>query len=199
MANANETSPAGPDLDALVRAADAAFWEVVVRHFPTAKSGDLSPLATVRLARAQEAAVSEWFANNVQCPDPLAAFPLTQMENKTTSQAHTPGPWRTDSIGTDRVWILDGEGNYLAEIVAKDECGFAAPTDQQEANARLMAAAPEFARLLAVLVGDLRDIGDGQNEVYEEDVQKHLADAEALLAGACSPSAHHPPRRAGGQ
>lgn len=61
-----------------------------------------------------------------------------------TAPAHTPGPWHTDSMGTDRVWILDSEGNYLAEIVAKDECGFAAPTDQQLANAHLMAAAPDL-------------------------------------------------------
>jgi hypothetical protein len=79
-----------------------------------------------------------------------------------TSSAHTPGPWHTDSIGADRVWILDGEGNYLAEIVAKDECGFAAPTDQQHANARLMAAAPallDAARGLYDLIDELREEG----------------------------------------
>lgn len=70
-----------------------------------------------------------------------------------TSPAHTPGPWRTDSIGTDRVWILDSESNYLAEIVAKDECGFAAPTAQQEANARLIASAPELLAALRDLHG----------------------------------------------
>ncbi len=70
--------------------------------------------------------------------------PSTVENITTTSSAHTPGPWRTDSIGTDRIWILDEQSNYLAEIVAKDECGFAVPTDQQQANAHLMAAAPEL-------------------------------------------------------
>jgi hypothetical protein len=58
----NETSPA---IEELVQEADDAFWEVIVRHFPQARSGDLSPLATVQLTRAQEAAVAEWISNNV--------------------------------------------------------------------------------------------------------------------------------------
>lgn len=43
-----------------------AFWEVVVRRFPESKSGDLSPLTSVRLTLAAEHAVKEWIALN--CP-----------------------------------------------------------------------------------------------------------------------------------
>lgn len=53
------------DLDSLVQEAEAAFWEVIANRFPDAKTGDLSPLATIRLSQAQEEAVKEWIANNV--------------------------------------------------------------------------------------------------------------------------------------
>jgi hypothetical protein len=42
-----------------------AFWQVIVKHFPQAITGDLSPLATFQLHQAAEAAVVEWIANNV--------------------------------------------------------------------------------------------------------------------------------------
>jgi hypothetical protein len=43
-----------------------AFWAVIVEEFPTATTGDLSPLATFHLSQAAEAAVREWIANNVK-------------------------------------------------------------------------------------------------------------------------------------
>jgi hypothetical protein len=49
-----------------------AFWEVVVRHNPEAKTGDLSPLTTVRLTIAAENAIKEWIWANVPSSDPDA-------------------------------------------------------------------------------------------------------------------------------
>ena len=46
-----------------------AFWEVVVRHYPQAETGDLSPWATVKLTLAAENAIEEWIDNNVPPPD----------------------------------------------------------------------------------------------------------------------------------
>ncbi len=42
-----------------------AFWEVIVRHFPEATTGDLSPLTTFHLEQASEAAIEEWIRYNV--------------------------------------------------------------------------------------------------------------------------------------
>jgi putative Ca2+/H+ antiporter (TMEM165/GDT1 family) len=42
-----------------------AFWQVPVRRFPQAESGDLSPLATITLSTAAEIAIGEWIDNNV--------------------------------------------------------------------------------------------------------------------------------------
>ena len=53
------------DVQAMVRKADNAFWTAIVENFPWTASGDLSPLATLALSRAQEEAVTEWIRNNV--------------------------------------------------------------------------------------------------------------------------------------
>jgi hypothetical protein len=42
-----------------------AFWAVVVRHFPTAETGDLCPWLTIQLQIAAENAIEEWADNNV--------------------------------------------------------------------------------------------------------------------------------------
>jgi hypothetical protein len=46
-----------------------AFWEIVVRHYPQAKTGDLSPLTTIKLTIAAENAIEEWVWANVPSSD----------------------------------------------------------------------------------------------------------------------------------
>ena len=53
------------ELESLAQEAQDAFWEVVVRRYPQAKTGDLSPLTTLQLDRAAEYAIEEWVDNNV--------------------------------------------------------------------------------------------------------------------------------------
>ncbi len=45
--------------------ASEAFWEVIVKHYPQAKGGDLSPERTVRQRSANADAIEEWISNNV--------------------------------------------------------------------------------------------------------------------------------------
>jgi len=42
-----------------------AFWDVIVKRYPQAKTGDLSPGATIALQMAAEDAAREWIASNV--------------------------------------------------------------------------------------------------------------------------------------
>jgi len=49
--------------------AQDAFWAVVVRHYPQAKTGDLSPWTTVQLTIAAENAIEEWIWANVPSSD----------------------------------------------------------------------------------------------------------------------------------
>lgn len=42
-----------------------AFWDVLLRRFPEATDGDLSPERATRLMQAAEEAIEEWINNNV--------------------------------------------------------------------------------------------------------------------------------------
>jgi hypothetical protein len=72
------------DLRTLAQEADDAFWQVVVRYYPEATTGDLSPLTTFRLHQAAEAAIAEWIWANV--PD---ARPPTTPTFFNESDGHT--------------------------------------------------------------------------------------------------------------
>ena len=54
---------------ALANEALDAFWKVVVRHNPQAKTGDLSPWTTIKLTLAAEKAIKEWISANVPSSD----------------------------------------------------------------------------------------------------------------------------------
>ena len=53
------------DLRSMTDEALDAFWAVIVKRYPQAKTGDLSPGATIALHLAAEDAVCEWVNNNV--------------------------------------------------------------------------------------------------------------------------------------
>ena len=53
------------DLCDITLEAELAFWEVLVKRFPQAQTGDLSIDRTIRLTIAAQEAVEEWIENNV--------------------------------------------------------------------------------------------------------------------------------------
>ena len=65
---------------------------------------------------------------------------------------HTPGPWRTKREGFSTVYVEARiDGGLIQEVAA---CGpTEAGLEQQEANARLIAAAPELLDALIALLG----------------------------------------------
>lgn len=73
-----------------------------------------------------------------------------------TALHHTPGPWDFDF---PYIVAPDPSGThpdlYIAEVAREDEDGRVPPEDEQEANARLLAAAPELFAALAELVGEI--------------------------------------------
>ena len=58
-------TPTQKSPEALAQEALDAFWEVIVKHFPRATTGDLSIARTVALDQAADAAIREWIENNV--------------------------------------------------------------------------------------------------------------------------------------
>ena len=49
-----------------IERADDAFWAVIAKSFPEAKSGDFDPMATKKWDDACEEAVNQWLHLNVQ-------------------------------------------------------------------------------------------------------------------------------------
>lgn len=75
-----------------------------------------------------------------------------QTESATT---HTPGPWRLAVVGGFRdgqpsasIWIEAGEYYSIASVI---------PQREVEANAHLLAAAPELLFALKMLLADIED------------------------------------------
>jgi len=53
---------------------------------------------------------------------------------------HTPGPWQAKQNGFYRVAVVDRDGNYLTYKAGTDRM----PDTEREANASLIAAAPDL-------------------------------------------------------
>src|SRR5438270_6600193 len=93
---------------------------------------------------------------------------------------HTPGPWDYD---LDYIVAPDPNGRhpdiYIAEIAHSDDEGRVAPCPQQDANRRLIAAAPELLEALDYLLAQSVDMdlkhGIGLSEGEEDARAKALA------------------------
>ena len=98
---------------------------------------------------------------------------------------HTPGPWTTDEFG-----YINAGGQQIADVHVYDssncmDCGQCEghsarnePKLPYEANARLMAAAPELLEVLELLLLYSRGEGMGYDETYHR-AEKLIAKIEA--------------------
>ena len=65
----------------------------------------------------------------------------------TDTEGHTPGPWSVETQSSGAIWIMqDDEPMYdVCDLFMKDASGKCLPFENAEANANLIAAAPETA------------------------------------------------------
>lgn len=136
MANANETSPAKRTCFQCDREADPedgrcrccileaeaseAFWAVIVRHFPEAKFGDLSPERTIGQRMANADAIEEWIRNNVPRHCERAAPPFYVGESECESVYDGEKHWAI--LGDNqRESVADIEGGLSPEAKATAE------------------------------------------------------------------------------
>lgn len=56
------------------------------------------------------------------------------------SASHTPGPWRVDPTGDIGPWIIGDSEDFIADC----NCNNSIEDETTEANARLIAAAPDL-------------------------------------------------------
>ena len=74
---------------------------------------------------------------------------------------HTPGPWKLAPGESSRVYLIDGPDGAVGEFV---DC-------RKQADARLIAAAPELANALAALLNNI-----------EEDCPQHVMSRHLICA-----------------
>lgn len=101
---------------------------------------------------------------------------------------HTPGPWHIDTNGSER-WTVDFEGPTSSYITIggprKAPIAFAVEPSayggRVDANARLIAAAPDLLEALKVAHSEL---GNLPEELFDETKQRACALAYAAIAKA---------------
>jgi hypothetical protein len=141
------------EIASLAREALDAFWQVIARHYPQARSGDLSIRRTIALQIAAENALVEWITNNV---------PI-QPEDQCARQTEQP-----DLVKVGYRFKLGGAvgrfPNFMAPagltgtVKIVDENGLWAKMDQHIAGAE-----------------------EWKNEIYWPTVEEFLGDSEPCL------------------
>lgn len=96
------------------------------------------------------------------------------------NEKRTPGPWTWDRV-EDNIWVLDQEGNYLAEMVMEDSEGLCRPMDAKANAAFIVRAANNHDELMKTLQ-EIADIAAG--EVKIDDVFAIQEMAESAIAKA---------------
>lgn len=107
------------------------------------------------------------------------------MKTKDVISSHTPGPWKAEKIaGTSRTEYRVSSGvNESWQVVAGPGGGYALP----EANARLIAAAPELlsaAHEVLIEMRALRDLAHGHNLLARSGDSANMAGLCAAIAKA---------------
>ena len=94
---------------------------------------------------------------------------------------HTPGPWKItgretlDRYGYQRVTIRGGIPDAIDTIVT---------VGNNEANARLIAAAPDMLAALGLAYGELVTMGYAVDTQHQPQYQSTLRDIESIIAKA---------------
>lgn len=99
------------------------------------------------------------------------------MSNESKSSKHTPGPWIIRGEGSEL--RITARGEIVSGVVAEVRTGWPHPAqrDEQRANARLIAAAPELLESLNALRSFMWALGYADQELV-------MAQADAAIAKA---------------
>jgi hypothetical protein len=101
-----------------------------------------------------------------------------------TNATHTPGPWRSDwqfIVAPDPAGVH--QDIYIAEIAETDEDNRVAPSEQQQANARLIAAAPDLLDALAYFYNIIHDYPSSIRKGYVKHAKDMAREALAKAKG----------------
>lgn len=101
------------------------------------------------------------------------------MKTKKQSVSHTPGPWEAfvDDEGTWEVVLQDAESLTVLKLEDSAELS-------QEANARLIAAAPELLEASEILNSELHDYMMKHEKVFDDGILDAILSLRAAIAKA---------------
>jgi len=97
---------------------------------------------------------------------------------------HTPGPWLASEDWPSDLWNVDMPGRKWSLLVARHDEDFDMPVEEVQANARLIAAAPELLAVLRELVH--YDEGSSEQGSYGYEVLLRCKAAIAKAEGRTS-------------
>jgi hypothetical protein len=96
------------------------------------------------------------------------------MENKQTSSAYTPGPWKW--LNHSEIVVDDAHETFIAEVFDEHE--------EWRANARLIAAAPELLKACEQQHANWRMLESGAWDGHPEGIQVVIDCLESIIARA---------------
>lgn len=104
-----------------------------------------------------------------------------------SEQKHTPGPWRVDGLYLNQLGVWAGTGAIVAKVEAgshenADGTDTAMTNEEYDANAALIAAAPDMYEALDVVWEALQDYRHG-SEGWDEGLAERVHDALAKAEG----------------
>lgn len=119
-------------LETLADEALTAFWDTVVRWFPEATTGDLSPGTAIALGMVAEQAIDEWIMSNVHTQDCDVEvgyrFRLFRLEDRLSQVVDSSNPGVVTAVDDLGVWgrmepavASSAPGEHLIHWPTRDE------------------------------------------------------------------------------
>tara|TARA_R100001594_G_scaffold79484_1_gene114158 strand:+ start:651 stop:947 length:297 start_codon:yes stop_codon:yes gene_type:complete len=96
------------------------------------------------------------------------------------SRRYTPGPWEASEGHPSDVWHVDMPNRWYSVIVSRGEDDWDMPVEEVQANARLIAAAPDMLEILRGIVNNAQYYKHGVWTVTWEQIEKAKKKVEEM-------------------
>ena len=91
--------------------------------------------------------------------------------------SHTPGPWLATEGHPSDVWHVDMRARHFSVTVSRSDADHYMPVEEVQANARLIAAAPELLQVLERCNNRWDDADEEDNPALGQAIRAAIAKA----------------------
>jgi hypothetical protein len=102
---------------------------------------------------------------------------------------HSPAPWRTSDEGEYILVFADAAKDYVASVHNYDSTGRSFPDGVADANAALIAAAPDLLKHLIVMTDHIELTVEGFDDWVSNRIRAKMNEARAAIAKATGAAA----------